>query len=1566
MTMTYFSLASGNFSQDWENRALITVHDDWSLVPSITGYLGDYAPTTGPTGVNPQTLIGVELGAVDVIANLTSATSTSGGVAEIDVGGNNMIALQGSGTADAPGIVLFLDATGRQDVTVSFNLVDLDGTADNSVQPVAVQYRVGETGAWTDLPAHYVADASQGPSLSGLSTPVTVTLPSGVNGQGQVQVRILTANAVGNDEWIGIDNIAVTSNASAGPVTQPGILSVGDAAIAEGDSGNTALTFTVTRDSGDDGAVGATWTIVPGTATAADLAAGQALTGTVSFADGQTSATVTVLVAGDTVFELNESFALNLSAPTGGALLGDASGAGTITNDDAPPPVQNVWINEINYDPAGSPDAGEFIEVAGLAGVDLAGWSLVFYNGNGGGSYRTVSLSGTLADSANGFGFANIPATTGDWLQNGSPDGIALVDNVGRVVQFLSYEGTFTATSGPAAGMTSTDIGAFQQQAPTGTSLQLTGIGSSYADFTWSYNVDSTTGTANAGQAFLSGTDQGQIRIASAQVVEGQSGTSSLVFTVTRSGGFATAADVAYTLGFGTADTADLAAGTPLTGTVHFDANQFTATITVPIAADTLGERNETISVALGAVTGNAVVTQGTAIGTILNDDRVTLSIMDIQGEAHASPYNGQPIATSGIVTVVDTNGFYLQDPNGDGNVATSDAVFVYTGTAPTVAVGDAIALTGTVGEFGFAGGLTTTEITNASWTVTSTGNPLPAAVLISAEERLPPTESIDSDGLTVFNPSVDGIDFWESLEGMRVTIDRPLVVSNTNANGETMIVASLGEGATGVNERGGITISPGDYNPEMVELDDRFGALFGYTPNHSIGDQLGNVTGVVGYSNDHFEILATESVLVTQDVTLGDNPTTLRSDANSITIATYNLENLDPGDMKYDILASDIVYSLGAPDIIAVQEIQDPNGAATGGTLSGAETAQGLIDAIYVMSGIRYAYVEVAPTDYNSTGGEPNGNIRSGYFYRVDTVTYVDGSARLITDPAFGTIRSPLVADWVVNGQSITTINVHLTARSNSDPLWGSDQPPSAAGDGARTAQLAAVGQWINDQLATNPELRLALVGDFNGFYFETAQTQLTETGFLTNLAATLLPEEERYSYVFEGNSQLIDNMLVTGNLLTGAQIDAVHINAEVTVRPSDHDPQVARLLLGTTPYDLVLSGTVVIENAAAGTVVGTASASDSARDTLTYSLTDNGGGLFTIDGATGVITTTAPIDHETLASVQLGVRATDTGGNSVDRTVTVTIGDLNEAPTAAADAVSVDEDGQTGNLWNQLLGNDGDPDAGNTLTILSVDTGTTLGSVIFDPITQSLVYVADAEVFDELATGASMTDSFTYTVRDAAGLVSTASVTMTVTGVADGGDFVRGNGNDVFSGSAGEDRLFGNNGNDTIYGLGGQDRLFGGNGDDFLYGGAGNDMLLGERGNDVLEGGAGIDRFVFGKGAGDDIIRDFDVTRDILVLGEGQSIQSSTVGDRNGDGIDDLFLQLGRGGTVTLYGVNSLAGVQTASGMMIDGSPAASAGAPTASKPTATPIQEALVHDALGFAAAHAAPAFDGHFWL
>lgn len=207
--------ASLPFTQDWSSIGLIVTNDDWSLVPAIIGYRGDNL--TAVNGVDPQTVLtGDDVApVVDVIANATNPnTNTTGGVAEFESLANPTIALQGSATADAPYIKIFLNTTNMNNVRISYDLRDIDGSTDNAIQPVALQYRLGSGGNFTNLPAGFVADATTGPSLATLVTNVNVALPAAVNNQLWVELRIMTVNAVGNDEWVGIDNISITSNSA--------------------------------------------------------------------------------------------------------------------------------------------------------------------------------------------------------------------------------------------------------------------------------------------------------------------------------------------------------------------------------------------------------------------------------------------------------------------------------------------------------------------------------------------------------------------------------------------------------------------------------------------------------------------------------------------------------------------------------------------------------------------------------------------------------------------------------------------------------------------------------------------------------------------------------------------------------------------------------------------------------------------------------------------------------------------------------------------------------------------------------------------------------------------------------------------------------------------------------------------------------------------------------------------------------------------------------------------------------------------------------------------------------
>ncbi|WP_152023911.1 hypothetical protein [Dokdonia sp. PRO95] len=165
----------------------------------------------------------------------------------------------------------------------------------------------------------------------------------------------------------------------------------------------------------------------------------------------------------------------------------------------------DIWINEIHYENAG-PDTGEFIEIAGAAGLDINGYSIVLYNGNNNSAYNTQFLTGLIPnDTGNGFGFVTISYPP-NGIQNGGalPDGLALVNPAGKIIQFLSYEGVFTAVGGVADGITSINIGVEENTAtPIGQSLQLRGgPGNVYANFNWITSAISTSGAANNDQSF--------------------------------------------------------------------------------------------------------------------------------------------------------------------------------------------------------------------------------------------------------------------------------------------------------------------------------------------------------------------------------------------------------------------------------------------------------------------------------------------------------------------------------------------------------------------------------------------------------------------------------------------------------------------------------------------------------------------------------------------------------------------------------------------------------------------------------------------------------------------------------------------------------------------------------------------------------------------------------------------------------------------------------------------------------------------------------------------------------
>ena len=210
------------------------------------------------------------------------------------------------------------------------------------------------------------------------------------------------------------------------------------------------------------------------------------------------NATEVFTLVDDTEVEGNEQILFSITNASGGSgapTIGTNSAFNlTVVDNDV-----NLWINEIHYDNVGS-DVNERVEIAGSAGIDLTGYTIFHYNGRNGLVLEEQSLTGVIVEISNGLGVKNIFI---EGLQN-DDEGIAIVDPSGNVIQFLSYEGEVTATNGPAAGMTSVLLPIDQHpesQAEVGESMQLTGVGNTYSDFTWEIKPD-TIDAINSGQTF--------------------------------------------------------------------------------------------------------------------------------------------------------------------------------------------------------------------------------------------------------------------------------------------------------------------------------------------------------------------------------------------------------------------------------------------------------------------------------------------------------------------------------------------------------------------------------------------------------------------------------------------------------------------------------------------------------------------------------------------------------------------------------------------------------------------------------------------------------------------------------------------------------------------------------------------------------------------------------------------------------------------------------------------------------------------------------------------------------
>lgn len=1233
------------FSQDWNNTALITTLNDWTPVPGIIGYRGDGLTTT--TGVNPQSVLADGSATpVSVLVNQTTPnTNTTGAVAEFELT-DPVVALQGSGTARAPHIVISIDTTGHSSIRVRYNLRDIDGAADNAVQPVALQYRVGSTGSYTNVPAAFVADATTGPSLATLVTPVDVILPAAVDNQPLVQLRIITTDAVGSDEWVGIDDLRINEEVLPTPPTavgaaNPNILSRGS---------ETTLTVTVTPGqnptstgisvTGDLTAIGgsATQTFfddgVDPDVTAGDNVFSYRATIPFSVSSGMKSLPVSILdaqartasttidltvtaVAIETLpFSQNWTNTALISAPDNWTLVpaivgyrGDdlttstGTDPQTILADGSSTPV-NVLANQTNPNGTATGAVAEFElpnPTIALQGSGTADAPHIVARLN------TTGLGGIRVS----YNLRDIDGSTDNAVQ-----AVALQYRIGNTGPFTNVPEAFVAdaTTGPSTATLVTPVSVLlPEDAGNQADLQIRWITSNANGSDEWVGIDdilvvednTPTDPTGIGAADPSTVPQGAATLLTVRTIRGRNPTSTgLTVTAQIDGSIVPLVD--------DGTQGDVTAGD---GTFSFEyfvpAFAPTGPISLPVTVSDAQARTTTTSIDF----------------TIIPPPPPPANtIAEIQGSGSTSPLDTQTVSVRGVVTGLKFNGFFIQSEEGtdDGDPATSEGIFVFTSSAPpsTVKLNRLVDVTGVVHEFVPSADPVqrpVTEITAPTVFLVNTGVALPAPVVLGAANTLP-------DG---------GLEQLERFEGMRVQVDSMTVtgptlgsVNEQNATGSSNgVFYGVITGVARPFREPGIeipnplpdgapaTVPRFDGNPERLQVDAN-GQTGATGFEVAAGDVVTGIVGPLDYSFRTYLILpdpATPPVVFHNTAPKGvKNP-----GPNQFTVGAANLERFfdtadDPGTgepvltptafaNRLNKVSLFIRNILKTPDILGVEEVEN---------LTTLQAIAARVNADAVANGDPDPQYQAFLEEGNDIGGIDLGALVKMSRLSVVDVTQVGKDSVYINpnnnQPELLNDRPSLVVRATVpNGSEtfpLTVIVNHLRSLSGvEDPVDGNRVRTK------RQKQAEELANLIQDRQAAHPDEAIISVGDYNAFQFNDGLVDSIGTIKGTPAPADqvtlaspdlvdpdledlveLAPPDQRYSFVFDGNAQELDHILVTGNLLP--RFDSIEYgrsNADFPetarndpnspARISDHDPVLAYFNL---PPQQTLTGIESSEN--------------------------------------------------------------------------------------------------------------------------------------------------------------------------------------------------------------------------------------------------------------------------------------------------------------------------------------------------------------------------------------------------
>lgn len=553
------------------------------------------------------------------------------------------------------------------------------------------------------------------------------------------------------------------------------------------------------------------------------------------------------------------------------------------------------------------------------------------------------------------------------------------------------------------------------------------------------------------------------------------------------------------------------------------------------------------------------------------------IPIKAIQGQGLMSPMAGQQVVTQGVITSIHRRGFFLQTPDVAWDGVSSDGIFVYTDVS-TSSAGALVRVTGEVIDY---------LKQDADKPVTQ----IHLEELKLVQTQGPTIVPIDLSSEIVRKENKELAKTLNSLEFMLVRIRAgQTFIAPSNVHGDYVLDAV----EAGNPSEEDYSLLRSDNGGVIADQSNHLRWFPGFritqyhrAPRLNVGSVLkSDVIGPLNYRVGAYQ-LAVRQDIEYEPSFVSLNKSSLIPSENALTIMTLNCFNLDPhvespdkvlnplqdvdddwGEGRFHTLAQAIVLQANCPDIVALQEIQDNDGAEISEVVDASETYQLLIKTIEQLSGISYDWTDVPPK-VGEDGGQPGGNIRNGYLYNPERVELEQKSSIFAAeDECFVGSRKPLLAYFKErsSGKKIAIINLHLASKRHQASIFAPSNPGFDFKEAVRIAQGERIHQELVELQADGVDYYVT--GDFND-----TEDSLTLRAILGTENINLVEKlavTERYDYNHRGKLQVLMHGIVNRELARSADYEIIHGNeligvqpGETSDKPSDHAYVIAKITL-------------------------------------------------------------------------------------------------------------------------------------------------------------------------------------------------------------------------------------------------------------------------------------------------------------------------------------------------------------------------------------------------------------------